>query len=99
MGHTTIPRPAPFKLWATALLVVVAVAIAVLLASSLSATSVVPPAETAEATTGTTGTTATTGTRPATPPCGLPSTVVQAEGLDPESCATPREPLRITGPR
>jgi hypothetical protein len=90
MGHTTVPHPAPFKLWGTVLLVVVAVAIAVLMASSLSATSTVPSADTADA---------APVTRAATTPCGLPPAVVQAEGLDPKSCATPREPLRITGPR
>jgi hypothetical protein len=90
MGHTTIPHSAPFKLWGTVLLVVVAVAIAVLMAASLSATSTVPPSDTTDA---------ATVTQPPTTPCGLPPAVVQAEGLDPKSCATPREPLRITGPR
>jgi hypothetical protein len=90
MGHTTVPHPAPFKLWGTVLLVVVAVAIAVLMASSLSATSTVPSSDTADA---------APVTRPVTTPCGLPPAVAQAEGLDPKSCATPREPLRITGPR
>jgi hypothetical protein len=90
VGHTTIPHPAPFKLWGTVLLVVVAVAVTVLLASSLSASRATLPA----------GADGSTTERPAvSTPCGLPWNVARAEGLDPQSCATPREPLRTTGPR
>jgi hypothetical protein len=90
VDHTTIPHPAPFKLWGTVLLVLVAVAVTVLLASSLSASRATLPA----------GADASTIERPAaTTPCGLPWSVARAEGLDPRSCATPREELRITGPR
>lgn len=94
MGHTTIPHPAPFKLWGTVLLVLVAVAVTVLLASSLSATTATSPADTDVATT-----TTTTYVPQATTPCGLPWAVARAEGLDPQSCATPRAEPRITGPR
>jgi hypothetical protein len=90
VGHTTIPHPAPFKLWATALLVLVAVAVTGLLASSLSATTATPKDFPGEP---------PVYTPAATTPCGLPWAVARAEGLDPRSCATPREPLRITGPR
>ncbi|WP_052668846.1 hypothetical protein [Nitriliruptor alkaliphilus] len=92
MGHATIPHPAPFKLWGTALLVLVAVTVAVLLASLLSTTSTATaPAPTDH------GSDATSATQ--TTPCGLPWAVARVEGLDPRSCETPREPLRITGPR
>jgi hypothetical protein len=91
VGHTTTPHPAPFKLWATALLVLVAVTVAVLLASSLSTSTATSLAPTDHRS----GTTSATQTNP----CGLPWAVARAEGLDPRSCTTPREPLRITGPR
>jgi hypothetical protein len=93
VAHTTIPRPAPFKPWVAALLVLVAVAIAVLLATSLSATTVTTAPTP-------TDTGAATSDAPATiTPCRLPSTIVQAEALDPESCATRREGTRVDGPR
>jgi hypothetical protein len=92
VGHTTIPHPAPFKLWATALLVLVAVTVAVLLASSISTTSTATSPAPTDHRSGTTSATQTT-------PCGLPWAVARAESLDPRSCETPREPLRITGPR
>lgn len=91
MSHTTMPHHAPFRLWATALLVLVAAAVAVLLALQLSSgtggSAEQAPAE------------ASTASQPTTDTCGLPPAVARAEGLDPRTCATPREPLRITGPR
>jgi hypothetical protein len=92
VGHTTIPHPAPFKLWATAMLVLVAVTVAVLLAASLSTTSTATSPAPTDHRSGITSATQTT-------PCGLPWAVARAEGLDPRSCETPREPSRITGPR
>jgi hypothetical protein len=91
MNHTTTAHHAPFRLWATALLVLVAAAVALLLGLQLASGAGVP-AEQAPAE-------ASTVSRPAPDTCGLPPAVARAEGLDPRTCATPREPLRVTGPR
>lgn len=90
MGHTTIPHPAPFKLWGTALLVLVAVLVTVLLASSIASSPVTTEPEFAID---------RTDAPAASTPCGLPPAVARADGLDPRTCATPREPGRISGPR
>jgi hypothetical protein len=91
VSHTTIPNHAPARLWATALVVLVAAAAALLLALQL-ASGTAAPAEPAPAE-------ASTVSRPAPGTCGLPPAVARAEGLDPRTCAAPREPLRVTGPR
>jgi hypothetical protein len=92
MGHATAHHHTPLARWGLTLIVLAAVIAVVLLAVQLGSgpgpATEAPAAE------------ASTVTRPLTStPCGLPPAVARAEGLDPRSCATPRDALRTTGPR
>lgn len=82
----------PLSRWGlTSIILAAAVAVVLLtvqLGSGPSPSSEAPAAEAATV----------TRSQPSTP-CGLPPAVAQAEGLDPRTCAAPREPLRTSGPR
>lgn len=84
--HVPLPR------WGlTSIILAAAVAVVLLTLQLGSGSTPSTEAPAAEAST-------VTRSQPSTP-CGLPPAVAQAEGLDPRTCATPREPLRTTGPR